>query len=103
MWDALTQAAQLDAFHADRDLTVPDPVGLAHRDNPGVEEKEGYVVEVLAPSLLVLRGSPDGLRGEITADGGETTRIRRRRLRPVEKLPPMRRAGTCAWMPWRRP
>lgn len=78
VWAALTQADQIPSwgpFQPDRDLTTTGPVRLAHIDMPEAEERQGDVLEVAAPHLLVLRWGPDILRWELKRTGDKTVLV----------------------------
>ncbi|MCC3372284.1 SRPBCC family protein [Cohnella sp. REN36] len=81
VWAALTESGQLPSwgpFAADRDLTEPGPVQLAHMNNPEEDERrKGEVLTVEAPRLLVFRWGRDILRWELSSIGSQTILILR--------------------------
>ena len=90
VWAALTKAEQIPnwgPFTADRDLTTTGAVRLAHIDLPEADERQGYVLEVNAPHLLILRWGPDILRWELSGDGDKTALILRHRFANYQDAP----------------
>lgn len=90
VWAALTKAEQIPnwgPFTADRDLTTAGAVRLAHIGAPEADEKQGYVLEVNAPHLLILSWGPDILRWELSDDGDRTILILRHRFANYQDAP----------------
>ncbi len=90
VWAALTKADQITSwgpFAADRDLTTTGAVRLAHIDAPEADERQGDVLEVNAPYLLVLRWGPDILRWELYEDKDKTILILRHRFANEQDAP----------------
>ncbi len=90
VWAALTQAEQIPSwgpFTTDRDLTTIGAVQLAHVDMPEADERQGYVLEVNAPHLLVFRWGADILRWELSCDGDKTSLILRHRFADRQQAP----------------
>ncbi|WP_035462318.1 SRPBCC family protein [Alicyclobacillus macrosporangiidus] len=90
VWAALTQAEQIPRwapFTTDRDLTTPGPVRLAHIDMPEADERQGDVLEVNAPGLLVLRWGADILRWELSGEGDKTLLVLRHRFADRQQAP----------------
>lgn len=68
VWNALTQADELvnwGPFRPSRDLTSVGAVDLTHMNNPQEDSKQGFVLEVNPPHLLVFRWGEDILRWEL--------------------------------------
>jgi uncharacterized protein YndB with AHSA1/START domain len=90
VWAALTQAEQIPSwapFTTDRELTATGPVRLEHIDMPEADERQGYVLEVNAPHLLVLRWGDDILRWELTSDRDKTVLVLRHRFADRQQAP----------------
>lgn len=90
VWAALTQAEQIPSwgpFTTDRDLTATGPVRLAHIDMPEEDARQGYVLEVNAPHLLVFRWGDDILRWELSVDGDKTFLVLRHRFADRQQAP----------------
>lgn len=71
----------------DRDLTTTGAVQLAHINAPEADERPGYVLEVSAPHLLILRWGPDILRWELRVNGDKTVLILRHRFANYQDAP----------------
>ena len=83
VWDALTKVDEIPnwaPFMTDRDLTATGAVKLAHINMPEEDEKQGYVLEVNSPHLLVFRWGDDILRWELSGSGDRTILILRHRF-----------------------
>jgi uncharacterized protein YndB with AHSA1/START domain len=90
VWAILTQAQHIPSwgpFTTDRDLTTTGPVRLAHIDMPEAEERQGYVLEVKVPQLLVFRWGADILRWELNGDGDKTFLVLRHRFADRQQAP----------------
>ena len=90
VWTALTRAEQIlswGPFTTDRDLTTTGTVRLAHIDMPEADARQGYVLEVHAPHLLVLRWGGDILRWELSDNGDQTLLVLRHRFADCEQAP----------------
>lgn len=90
VWSALTDAEQLPAwapFKTDRDLTAVGAVRLEHIDMPEEDIKQGSVLEVNAPHLLVFRWGDDILRWELSDNGERTTLILYHRFADRKQAP----------------
>lgn len=78
VWAALTLAEMISSwgpFSTDRDLTATGTVHLSHIDRPEVDERQGAVLEVSAPDLLVFQWGSDVLRWELRDDEDGTLLI----------------------------
>ena len=69
------------------DLTTTGAVRLAHIDLPEADERQGYVLKVNAPHLLILRWGSDILRWELSGDGDKTVLILRHRFANYQDAP----------------
>lgn len=90
VWAALTQSGRVIAwgpFAPDRDLTAPGAVRLTPVNMPGAEAVEGFVFNVDAPCLLVMRWGADILRWELIADGDRTVLILHHRFADRRETP----------------
>lgn len=91
VWAALTESGQLPAwgpFATNRDLTEVGPVQLKHMNGPEEDEqRQGEVLTVEAPRLLVFRWGKDVLRWELSAIGSRTLLILRHRFTDYEMAP----------------
>lgn len=90
VWAALTKSEQIHKwgpFTADRDLTTIGAVRLALIDAPEADEMQGYVLEVNAPHLLILRWGHDILRWELSGDGDKTALTLRHRFANYQDAP----------------
>ncbi|KIL37812.1 hypothetical protein SD70_30520 [Gordoniibacillus kamchatkensis] len=90
VWAALTEAGQIPSwgpFTTDRDLTATGPVRLAHINMPEEDVKQGYVLEVSAPHLLVFRWGTDILRWELHGEGDNTVLVLRHRFADRKQAP----------------
>lgn len=68
VWTALTRAEELvkwGPFKPNKDLTDVGPVDLTHMNNPKEDARQGYVLAVEPPHLLVFRWGVDILRWEL--------------------------------------
>lgn len=95
VWTALTRADELvhwGPFKPDRDLTDVGPVRLTHMNNPQEDVKQGFVLEVQPPHLLVFRWGVDILRWELE-EVGNTTRLTLRHRFSDRRLAPSYAAG----------
>ncbi|MFB5191935.1 SRPBCC domain-containing protein [Alicyclobacillus fastidiosus] len=87
---ALTEAEQIPSwapFTTDRDLVTTGRVRLAHIDMPEAPQRQGEVLEVSAPRLLVLRWGDDILRWELSGDGEHTGLILRHHFADRKEAP----------------
>jgi uncharacterized protein YndB with AHSA1/START domain len=90
VWAALTEAEQIPSwgpFTSDKDLTTTGAVRLAHINMPEEDEKQGYVLEVNAPHLLVFRWGDDILRWELSSDGDKTFLVLRHSFADRKQAP----------------
>lgn len=82
VWHALTRAEELvewGPFMPDRNLTEVGPVRLMHMNNPQEDVRQGFVLEVKPPSLLVFQWGNDMLRWELKeVDKGTELTLRHR-------------------------
>lgn len=73
VWAALTESGQLSSwgpFATDRDLNATGPVRLAHMNYPEEDERrQGEVLAVEAPCLLIFKWGDDVLRWELSESG----------------------------------
>ncbi len=78
VWQALTDADQLSQwgpFATDKNLTEVGAVRLTHINNPREDARQGVVLEVDPPRLLVFQWGPDVLRWELREIGEKTKLI----------------------------
>lgn len=90
VWAALTEAEQLPSwapFRTDKDLTSVGAVRLDHIDMPEEDHKQGAVLEVDEPRLLVFRWGDDILRWELSGDGNRTFLVLRHRFADRKQAP----------------
>ncbi|WP_165822546.1 SRPBCC family protein [Paenibacillus montanisoli] len=84
VWAALTESEQLPAwgpFAVDRDLTSTGPVALSHVNHAEENEsRQGEVLTVQAPHLLIFKWGSDILRWELSSNEGKTVLILRHRF-----------------------
>lgn len=75
VWNALTRADELvlwGPFKPNRDLTEPGAVRLTHMNNPKEDVRQGLVLTVDPPKLLVFQWGDDILRWELHEIGENT-------------------------------
>lgn len=91
VWVALTDSGQLPAwgpFATDRDLVSTGPVLLSHVNHAEEDVKrQGEVVSVEAPHLLIFKWGSDILRWELSAKGSTTVLILRHRFTDYPMAP----------------
>lgn len=90
IWAALTEKEQLPKwgpFQTDRDLTAVGAVRLEHIDMPEEERKQGAILEVNEPHLLVFRWGDDILRWELSGDGERTVLVLHHRFADRKQAP----------------
>lgn len=83
VWHALTRADELvewGPFKPHRDLTELGHVRLTHMNNPQEDVRQGFVLEVKSPSLLVFQWGNDILRWELQEVGKATELTLRHRF-----------------------
>jgi uncharacterized protein YndB with AHSA1/START domain len=91
VWAALTESGQLLAwgpFATDRDLVSTGPVVLSHVNNSEENVKrQGEVLAVEAPRLLIFKWGKDILRWELSSSDHNTLLILRHRFTEYEMAP----------------
>lgn len=95
VWEALTRADELvkwGPFKPSRDLTSVGAVSLTHMNNPQEDSRQGFVLEVRPPHLLVFRWGVDILRWELK-DVGSSTRLVLRHQFADRQIAPSYAAG----------
>ncbi|WP_127588323.1 SRPBCC family protein [Paenibacillus koleovorans] len=85
VWAALTEAQQLPAwgpFASDRDLLSTGPVTLSHVNYEKEDAvRQGEVIAVEPPHLLLFQWGPDLLRWELSSTGNQTILVLQHRFR----------------------
>lgn len=83
VWKALTVAdelAQWGPFRPSRNLDEIGPVKLTHMNNPQEDARQGYVLSLNPPYLLIFQWGDDILRWELKQSGASTTLTLRHRF-----------------------
>ncbi|MDU0200811.1 SRPBCC family protein [Paenibacillus sp. MAH-36] len=91
VWAALTESDQLPAwgpFATDRDLVSTGPVALSHVNHAEENVKrQGEVLTVEAPHLLIFKWGNDILRWELSVSDNNTILILRHRFTDYQMAP----------------
>lgn len=91
VWAALTESEQLPAwgpFATDRDLVSTGPVSLSHVNYSEENvNRQGDVLTVEAPHLLIFKWGKDILRWELSSSDDNTILILRHRFNEYEMAP----------------
>lgn len=75
VWNALTQSDELakwGPFRPSRNLTEVGAVQLTHMNNPQEDARQGFVLALNPPNLLIFQWGDDILRWELQQDGQST-------------------------------